>query len=575
MSDPSSSLFFNFFLFLLIPFIFALVLKKKNVSPLIGYILGGIVVSNVFKNLVSSDVINSFAYLGIILLLFTVGIEIQFERMLSIKKFIVLGGTLQLGLSMLVVGLISIFFHFSVLQSILIGIAFSSSSTTLVAKIIQDRGEEHSFLGELSIGILMFQDLAFIPFMIIFSSLTSEHMGALDIMYRIGVGIFSSCIILGITYYLGKRIVPYVFNRIASVSRELLNVFIILFVFFIDFLSVLVGVPILVSIFVAGILISQTLTHYHIFTQIRPFRDILAIIFFIYIGTIINVGALVPLLPMIIPFAVLVMFAKALVILLIFLFFRFNSKLSFFLSLFLFQIDEDAFILSTLAHKNNIFGERDYLFIVTTILLSLVMTPLLINNKETIYLFIRSFIKKYLKFLDDYVTHRIDSKQSPIDALQISDHVVICGYGRVGSYVGRALMLANIPFLAIDFNFYTVEKARKEGVNIIYGDPTDVDILDYAELEKAVILIIALPDKFSQEAIILNAKKLNPKIVILTRVHKANDQRRMKDLGVEIVVQPEFEASLSIIRKVLLWQGLSKEEIGNKIRRLKIEHGMV
>lgn len=574
MTDPSSSLFLNFFIFLLIPFVFALILKKRNISPLIGYILGGIVVNNIFKNLVSHDIITTFAYLGIILLLFTIGLEIQFDRILNIKRFIVLGGILQLTMSMVVVGIVSLFFHFSLLQSILIGIAFSSSSTTLVAKIIQDRGEEHSFLGELSLGILMFQDLAFIPFMIIFSSLTSNHTALTDILGQISKGIIFSCIILGGTYYVGKRIVPFVFNRMALISRELLNLFIIIFIFFVDFLSVLAGVPILVSIFIAGIIISQSETHHHIFTQIRPFRDILAIIFFIYIGTNINIGALIPLAPTIFLFSLIIMFSKALVILIIFLAMRFHSKLSFYLAIFLFQIDEDAFILSTLAHKNGIFTDQQYLIIVSTILMSLIVTPILIGKKERIYLTLRTFFKKHLVFLDAYITHRIDTQTSPIDALSIKNHVIICGYGRVGSYVGRALMIANMPYIAIDFNYHTVEHARKEGVNIIYGDPTDIDILDYAEVEHAAVLVLTLPDRNSEEAIILNAKKLNPKITILTRVHRAKDQHRMKDLGVDIVVQPEFEASLSIIRRVLMWQGLPKEEISNKIRRLKIEHGM-
>ena len=121
---------------------------------------------------------------------------------------------------------------------------------------------------------------------------------------------------------------------------------------------------------------------------------------------------------------------------------------------------------------------------------------------------------------------------------------------------------------------YTVEKAKKHGANIIYGDPSDPDILDYAQVEKATILIIAVPDRHSQEMIILNAKKLNSKLFIIGRVHKEADQIRMKDLGVDLVVQPEFEASLSIIRKIYLWHKIDKIEIVNKIKRLKIEHGL-
>ena len=242
--------------------------------------------------------------------------------------------------------------------------------------------------------------------------------------------------------------------------------------------------------------------------------------------------------------------------------------------MYLFQIDEDAFILMSAAFINGIIAKEKYLFIISSVLITLIVTPILIKNKTKIYNKIRGFTKKYLPFLENFITYRIDSNNSFLEELQIKDHVVICGYGRIGSYIGRSLMMANIPYLAIDYNLFTVEKAKKHGANIIYGDPSDLDILDYAQVEKATILIIAVPDRHSQEMIILNAKKLNSKLFIIGRVHKEVDQIRMKDLGVDLVVQPEFEASLSIIRKIYLWHKIDKIEIVNKIKRLKIEHGI-
>ena len=202
------------------------------------------------------------------------------------------------------------------------------------------------------------------------------------------------------------------------------------------------------------------------------------------------------------------------------------------------------------------------------------MTPIIIKNKDVIYKSIRIFIKKYLPFLEKFIAYRLDSSQSPIDTLDIKNHVVICGYGRIGGYIGRSLMLANIPYVAIDYNLYEVEKAKKQGVNIIYGDPTDIDILDYAQVDEAMILILALPERTAQEAVVMNAKKLNRDIFIISRVHRQSDQMRMKDLGANMVVQPEFEASLAIIKKIYLWHKMEKTDIVNKIRRLKIEHGI-
>jgi CPA2 family monovalent cation:H+ antiporter-2 len=575
MADIPAATILNFFIFLSIPFVFAFIAQKIKVSAIVGYIVGGLLLGNSFVSTYSKEIINNFAYFGIILLLFAVGLEVNFSRLIYLKKYIVLGGFFQIIFSIATIFIVSLFFGFSFVKALLIGIALSSSSTTLVAKIIQDRGEEGSFIGELAMGILMFQDIAFIPFLIIFTTVTAGHISLLQLSGEIFVDLVKSTLIIAVLFYSGQKLIPKIFNRMARTSRELMNLFVIVFIFLITYLSTVLGIPILIGIFVAGVLVGQTLQHYHIFSEIRPLRDMLAVIFFIFIGMSIKLGLVFLVLPKILLFTILIIVVKGLVILLIFLFFRFHSKTAFTLAIYLFQIDEDAFILMSQSLSNRVFSQEEYAFIISSVLITLVITPILINSRDELYLNLRKLIKKILPFLENFITHRIDQDRSPIDAISIKDHVIICGYGRVGSYVGRALTLASVPFLAIDYNFNIVEKARKSGANIIYGDPTDMDILDYAQADEARILVIAVPGKFSQEAIVMNAKKLNPKIVVFTRVHREKDQGRMKDLGVDVIIQPEFEASLSIIRRILHWKGLDKEEIGRKVKRLKLEHGML
>ncbi|MCX7956218.1 MAG: cation:proton antiporter [Patescibacteria group bacterium] len=576
MAEIDFYLVFNFFIFLFIPFIFAFLAKKIKISPIVGYIFGGLIFGSLFNNnLPSNEIIKNFAYFGILLLLFTVGLEINFSRILSFKKIILLAGSFQIILSIIFITLISIFFNFSPLVSFLIGIALSSSSTTLVAKIIQDRGEESSFLGEIAMGMLIFQDIAFIPFMIIFSSITNkEEISFFSFFSNLFLSLFKSGLIIGTLFYLGNKILPFLFSKIAKSSRELFNFFIIIFIFFITSLSLFLKIPTLISVFIAGILLSSTLEHHHIFSQIRPFRDILAIIFFIYIGTNIKIFSEINIIPQIFLFTFFIILIKGLIILFIFLFLKFHTKMSFGLAVYLFQIDEDAFILISTALINNLISKEDYLFIITSILITLIFTPILIRNKDNIYAKIRNFIKKYIPFLENFINLKLDTDKSPIDELNLKNHIVICGYGRVGSYIGKSLEMAGISYIAIDYNFHIVEKAKRQGINIIYGDSTDIDILDYAQVDEALILILAVPDKNSQEAIILNAKKLNKNIFIISRVHKRNDHVRMKDLGVNLIVQPEFEASLSIIKKIYLLLNLNKEDIINKIKRLKIEYGL-
>ncbi|MFH1827353.1 MAG: cation:proton antiporter [bacterium] len=570
MGEIPLSAFISFFIYLLVPFIFGYLAKKINISPIVGYIVGGIVLGNLFQGIISTEIINNIAFIGIVLLLFTVGIEVNIEKIFILRKFILLGGLLQMLLALFFIGILSGLFGFTPLQSFLIALAFVSSSTSVVAKIIQDRGEEDSFLGEVAVGILMFQDLLFIPFIIIFTFFNSQNVSYFVLIKNICIALVEAGIILYLMYVIGKKVVPILFNSISKVSRELLNLFVILFIFFIAGVSTLFNIPILVGAFIAGVLVSQTLEHFHIFSQIRPLRDIMAIIFFVFIGTNVALGEIVHIIPNILLFSLLIMVTKALIFLIIFLYFKFSSRMAFTIAILLFQVSENAFILNSIAFANGVFSSQQYLFVISSVVLTLLVTPFMINNKDNLYNFIRSFFKKYIPSIEIFIKHKLDFDKSPLDEFNISGHVIICGYGRIGSSVGRALNMANIPFIGVDYNFNTVERAKKEGVNVIYGDPTDLDILDFVQTEKALALVVTVPGRSNQEAIILNAKKLNPKTYIISRAHTASDQERVLDLGVKSVVRPEIEASLSIIKKLFILKKMPKEDIIKRLRNIRL-----
>src|SRR3989344_2725031 len=327
MPEIPVTTFFNYFLYLFIPFVFGFLAKKIKISPVIGYIIGGIALGNVFSGVISQEAIRGFAYFGIILLLFTVGLDINLNKITILKKFIVIGGTIQILLSLFLITVLSTFFGFSFLQSFLIGIALTSSSTSIVAKIIQDRGEESSFLGEVALGVLMFQDLAFIPFIIIFTFFNGQEQSVFEVVRDIGIGLVQATVIIWVMYFFGKRYIPKLFNAIAKTSRELLNLFVI---------------------------------------------------------------------PKIALFAFLLVLIKALILLAVFLYFRFSSRMAFYLAIFLFQASENAFILLSLAFTNKILTSEQYLFVLTAVLMSLMFTPVLINSKDSLYQSLRSFLKKYV-----------------------------------------------------------------------------------------------------------------------------------------------------------------------------------
>lgn len=569
MSDLSFSLFFNITLFFTLPFLISVFLTRYlRLSPFIGYILGGVIINIFFKSLFPASLINNFSLIGINLLIFSLGLQINFSQILRLGKFVIVGGLVQLTAILFFITVIAQFFGFGLIKSLFFGAAFATVSTAIVAKIIQERGEEGSLLGNLAIGLLIFQDITFIPLFIIFSSFV-PNLSTLVLLKSIFFNLIKAGLILFFTYYLGVKIIPYVFNKISRVSRELLNLLSVIFILGVLSFFSFFGISSVLASFIAGILLAQTMEHYHVFSEIRPIRDLLMTVFFIFLGLFIDPGIIGGQFLNIFLFLIILYLLKIIIVLIIFLRFRFHTRTAFSLALMLSGVGEDAFLFLYQGFFLKAIDLSSYNFALAVVVVSFILTPIAINNRDKIYLRLRSLLKRYLPFLEKYLEVNFDRETPDIDVLPLKNHVILCGYGRVGGLIGRALLLANIPFIAIDYNFHIVEKARRSGVNIIYGDPTQIDVLDYAQCETASILIVALPVQYSREAVIFHAKKLNPKILIFVRVHNDQDRIKIRNLGIHAVVQPEMEASLSIIKNVFYVKGLDKEEIKKKIKHLR------
>lgn len=573
MGDIEPHILLQILTFLLFPLLGGYVAHKFKLPSIVGYIAGGMVLGFLGAHALSGEFLSQFASIGIIFLLFTVGLEVNLDTLKRFGKFTIYGGLAQIALTSAAVFLLSFIFQFDIKTSIILGLAFSLSSTAVVSKIIQEKGEESSLTGNLALGILVLQDLAAIPLIILVAAMgNNDGIGAF--FKALAVGSLRAIVVLISIYLIGKKVVPYVFSKVTKISRELLNLFTIFFIFIAVYIFSILGLSAGIAAFIAGVLVGQTLQHYHIFSQIRPLRDLFTVLFFVYLGITANIGSIVGNLPAILAFVFLLTIIKFLVIFVIFTKLKFHTRSSFSIGVLLTQVGEFAFVLLTQALDARLLTQDTYHFAIATTLFTIAISPLLIQKRSKLYVGIKGFIKRRLPDVDAYLTANIDRDISPIDVLELKDHVVLCGYGSVGKYIGRALMLSKIPYIAIDYNYHSVEFARRAGVDIIYGDCTDIDILDYAQVDTASVLICAVPSKQAQEMILLNSKTLNRKVLLLTRVNDEDQQQRMKDLGAEVVVQPEFEASLAIIRKTFLSLNIPKDEIAGKIKRLKIEHGM-
>lgn len=558
-------------------FVGGAILNYVKQPPVVGYILAGVILSVFWQNGGSYETINFLAELGVVLLLFTIGLEFSLSKLKRVAKIAILGGILQIILTILLGFLFISQFGFTVYESLFMAAAFSLSSTAIVVKILSDKGEIDTLPGEIMVAWLVVQDLSVLPMIILLPAinqffLTSANLISFTVLMQ---KLLIASGLLVVVVFLGKYIVPKLINFVAKLnSRELLLVAIFgVFLAFALFTQ-MIGLSAALGAFLAGLLISESDKVNAIFSEIRPLRNLFSLLFFTTLAFALPPGFIGSNFLLILLITGFIMVVKFAIVLLLSIYLGYHAKTSFIVGMALINVGEFAFILARVGIGENIINQQIYGMIVSVTLLSILVAPPLFLAAPQIYLGMREFAKKrlpkfYLMFFTGFDHKRV------IEELPFKNHVVLCGFGRVGKYIGRSLDMMKIPYVVIEYNHHKYQQLKEKGIEVVYGDPSDIDILDFAQVDKAKTIIIAIPDVHTQKMVIANSQALNKDIQIICRIHNEEDQSDLKSLGAKVVVQPEFEAALSITSRILRDFGGNKEEIDGKISRLKIEHGLV
>lgn len=563
-------------LILLAAFLGGFVASKLKLPLAIGYLSSGIIVSFILKNATAAGtLVDNIAQIGVALLMFTLGLEFSFRKILNLGEIILLGSLVQILLTIIFGILFFNFLGFDFYNSLFLGCAFSLSSTAVIFKIYTDKGELESLHGEIAIGWLLVQDLATIFFIIILPrvgiSITSGS-GLLWNILSLFRGLALAFSIILILFIAGRKVVPFVINAVATLrSRELLLLAVISFCFLFALLTIYIGLPFSLGAFMAGIIISPVSGKHAIFSEVRPLRDIFAIIFFVSLGLLIKADFVWQNIGLILVISLVFIAFKFILSDIICLLFGYHTRTSFNVGISLVTIGEFAFILGTLGRSQKLITQESYMIILSVTLVTLLLSSSVLNKSDLIYLKLKKFLIKYLPWSGILFSHFDQKFLTNNDYYH--DHVVILGHGRVGKYISKALFRSGIQFLVIDFNNHLVSNLKAAGVDVIYGDPSEIDVLKAANIEKAKVLIIAIPDRNTQDMIVVNALSLNPNLKIISRSHFEEDLKRLKTLGVNEVIQPEFEAALTITSKLLTMYDLTPDIIEYRINGLIKDHG--
>lgn len=548
-----------------------------RIPTIVGYLLSGIISSVIFPQITQSSNISTLSEVGVALLMFSLGVEFSFRRLLRVKEVVVVGGVLQILIFTILVLAVFKLMNFDFYSAIFMASVFSLSSTAVVVKILNERGEIATHPAEIMVGWLLIQDLAVLPLTIFLPAIGEVFIGVSSSSPLILVGLALSKILF-FTYVLlilGKKMVPAFLDRVARTnSRELLllSVFSMCLVF--AFGSKAFGFSFVLGAFLAGILVSQSSENHAIFAQVRPLRDVFSIIFFVSLGLLFSPLFFFDNLFKILGITLLVIFIKFIIVFVLNNSLKQHLKVSFTVAVGLVQVGEFAFVLSRDAVAKSFISSDIYNFILSVALITILLTPIIFKYSEKVFFKFKSVIRKRMPNQYDKIFGAYKIEKESAVGLLYSNHVVLCGHGRVGHQISRILDLAKVPYVVVDYDLGVVNKLRDSGVDVVYGDPSDIDVLDYAEVDKAQSVVVAVADRHSQEMIIENSLKLNPRVNIICRSHFEEDKNKLLTLGAKSVVQPEFEAGLSIAYKLLEYFGYSRDESLSFLKLLRTETGM-
>ena len=511
--------------------------KKFKLPSIVGFLIAGMIIGPYGFNLIKSvNQISVMAEIGVMLLMFTIGLEFSLSQLIKIKKFLLFAGGFQLLLTSVFSIIIFSILGIQLNQAIFFSLLVSLSSTAIVLKILSDKSELESPHGKISLGILILQDIAIVPMFLLLPLLSDfGDLSIMDIAYKLFIAFSVLAGLLILSHFLMPRIV----HQLANLRlREAFTIGIILLLLGTAYITHSFGLSFALGAFIAGLILSESEFNHQIASDILPFRDSFNSIFFVSIGLLLNIQFVVSNLLLISSLTLGILLVKTTVIVIIVIAMKYPLRVGILAGLGLAQIGEFSFVLGQAGLNFNLFQSDFYYnsFLASTIF-SMVLTPFLIKLSPFIAGKTSSFEKtKGLK---------------NIELEDLNDHVVIAGFGLNGSNLARVLKESGIKYVVTELNPDTVKKEKAKGQKIIYGDISKEEVLKAVLIKKASIIVYAISDPAVTKMSLKLVKKINPNIYALVRTRYVNEIDELKKLGADYVVPEEFETAIHLFRKVL------------------------
>ncbi len=542
-----------------------LIFQRFKIPTILGFLITGFISGPYGLSLVeASHEVEILAEIGVILLLFIIGLEFSLKSLSAIKRAVFIGGSVQVGLTTLLVALLANQFSYSWGQAIFLGFLFALSSTAIVLKIFQERGEINTPHGKMIVAVLIFQDIIVVPMMLftpLIAGKSDDVWGSLAILAI--KGIFVIIFVLIAARYIVPKLLYYVARTRKS---ELFILSIVVICFSVAWLSSSLGLSLALGAFLAGLIISESEYSHQATSNILPFREIFTSFFFVSIGMLLDMEFLFEHFWLVLGLTILTFLGKGLIASLAALILKYPIRTVILVGLSLFQVGEFAFILSKTGLENDLLEEVTYQYFLSVSLMTMAATPFVIMFANNIVKYL-SNTGVYGRLSD--LGYKGNNRTAADADEELKDHIVIIGYGINGRNLSLAARNAGIPYQIIELNAETVIKEKKKGEPIIFGDAVEGPVLHHVHVQKARVVVIAISDPAATKRIILNIRQFSPTVHIIVRTRFVQEMEENYRLGADEVIPEEFETSIEIFTRVMSKYLVPQDEIETFTRSIR------
>lgn len=540
--------------------------QRINLPAILGFLATGMIFGPHAIGLArAGDEIAILSEIGVILLLFIIGLEFSIKSLMNIKKIVLLGGTLQVGLTIIATTGIGMLLGIEANAAVFMGFLFALSSTAIVLKMIQEKGQMKTPHGRIALGILIFQDIIVVPMMLLTPILAGNGD---NVLLDLVILVVKFALVILMVFFLARYFVPRLLHEIARTrSRELFLITVIVICFAVAYVTSMMGLSLALGAFMAGLCISESEYSHQATGLIIPFREIFTSFFFVSIGMLFDLSFLVehllPILGMavgifLLKFTVLVLSTKAL---------RYPLETGFVVGFTLFQVGEFAFILATVGMTNGLLDGEMYQYFLAVSIITMAATPFTIGFADKIAS--KLMASPFGKLEVNKISEQPEYEADYFDRLK--NHLIVIGYGVNGKNTARTARKAEVPYVIIDMNADAVQKARAAGEPIIFGDAANDHILEQVHVYKARVAVVAISDHESALGIVSNMRLICKTVHIIARCSSIAQSEELLHAGASEVVSEKFESSIEVFARTLNQFLVSNEDIDRYIKSLRDE----